>query len=452
MQQSRNGNPPCLHDNGAPSCFYSQTDTATKLIIFVHGIFGSASDTWGDPDKGTFWPEMVKQDRTYVDYDLYLINYRTPYFNGALTLYETATNELEKLKSLRVFDRYKEIYFISHSMGGILVKSILTRLNRPQNLSQLRQVKGVVYLGTPSQGSSLATLLGWASQNPQLENLKESHLNAYLQDLEDRWIQLMDDRDKAQAGFPRAHCAYETRPTAGTLIVPREFASSRCDNVLHPLDFDHPGLAKPTGYNKDPYLWVMAKIRESGNGLLQDEETERTIQIECHAGLMPKLVPPEGRIYVLLLWPIPEESGGGGFVEYFAHPGSEWSWSSPKGTPAHAYRCQFTNYGNTTVFNVTMSFSLIFREAVRNPENTNATGSGPVALYRKWPVEVAKIDPGTNGFVFYIYNQSQKFAEVVLPQSAELWSAHENRRRNVRLIQAYRSGLQIMLVPFAEDK
>jgi len=445
--QIQNEIAPCLPGQDHSSCFYKQTTAATKLIIFAHGLFGSTADTWGDPKKSTFWPEMVKNDNTYKDCDIYLINYRTPYFGGAPNIYETAGIELAKLKSLKVFDRYQEIFFISHSMGGIVVKSILTQLNHPQELARLRQIKGVVYLGTPAQGSDLARIGTWVSLNPQLRNLEPSHLNAYLQELEDRWVQLIDDRDRAQAAFPRVYCAYETLTTGAMLIVPREFAYSRCDNRLQPMTFDHAGMAKPSAYNEDPYLWVMAQIRESGGGVAQDELADRTILIECHFGLMPKVVPPEGRIYVLGLWPLPQESGGGGMAEYFAHPGSEWTWSSNKSDLAQAYRCQLTNYGAATVFNLSMAFPVIFREIVRDSKNPSQMTSGKVTVSREWPIEVTKIDVGLNGFVFYIQNNSEQFVQVFLPQSAMLQRARDNKRGNVRLIQPSLNGLQMNLSP-----
>jgi len=391
---------------------------------------------------------MVKNDTSFIDFDIYLVNYRTPFVGGAPNIYETAGNELAKLKSLKVFEQYQEIYFISHSMGGIVVKSILTRLNHPQDLERLRQIKGVVYLAVPAQGSDLARFVGRFSRNPQLKNIEPAHLNAYLQDLEDRWGQLMEERDNAQAAFPRVYCAYETRETDGMFVVPREFTSSRCDNRLHPLDFDHLRIAKPTAYNEDPYLWVMAQIRESGGGIAQDELAERTILIDCHLGMMPKLVPPEGRIYVLPFYYGSPEIWGGGLAEYFAQPGSEFTWPSS----APAYRCQLTNYGDATVFNVVLAFPVMFREIVRDSKNPNLMKTGAITGSGERSIEVTKIDVGTNGFVFYIYNQSQHFVSVFLPQSVTLQRNRDNKRRSVRLIQPPLSGLQMQLAPFPDGK
>jgi tetratricopeptide (TPR) repeat protein len=256
----------CLPEQDRPSCFYPEVpkQKKTKLIIFVHGVFGSATTTWGDPRKETFWPAMVAKDPRFTDSDIYLINYRTPYIGQAPNIHEIAGNELGRLLSRKVFDTYDEIYVIAHSMGGLVTKSMLTRLNRGQDVTHLRRVKGVVYLATPAQGADAARLTAWFSLNPQLGNMERASLNAYISSLEDQWIQLIEDRNTDRAEFPRAYCAYETLRTGPVFVAPKELVSSRCDGPLHPMPFNHFGMAEPTQKDDDPYLWAMGKTFEAG--------------------------------------------------------------------------------------------------------------------------------------------------------------------------------------------
>lgn len=257
----------CVSGQTTSSCFYREDPghTNTKLIIFVHGVFGSKSTTWGDPTSETFWPKMITKDKRFAkDFDIYLINYRTPYVAQAPNIHEIAGNELGKLESRGVFARYQEIHFITHSMGGLVAKSILTRLNRGSDLEKLRKVTSVVYLATPAQGARVAEMAAWLSLNPQLKDMERAQLNTYLQSLEDQWVQLIEDRDKAKRGFPRAYCAYETLKVGPLSIVPRELAASRCDGPLYPMPFEHLTIAEPTRMDDDPYLWTMAKIVEAG--------------------------------------------------------------------------------------------------------------------------------------------------------------------------------------------
>ena len=263
----------CTSGQTTSSCFYREDPhhKNSKLIIFVHGVFGSASSTWGNPTSATYWPKMLTNDARFAEgYDIYFINYRTPFVGQAPNIHETAGNELGKLESHGVFSRYQEIHFITHSMGGLVTKSMLTRLNRGEVVKKLRKVISVVYLATPAQGARIAELATWVSLNPQLNDMARAHLNTYIQSLEDDWVHLVEDRDKAKGEFPRAYCAYETLKAEkfnipSVLVVPRELATSRCDGPLHPMPFDHLSIAEPTRMDDDPYLWTMAKIVEAGS-------------------------------------------------------------------------------------------------------------------------------------------------------------------------------------------
>ena len=257
----------CASGQTRSSCFYREDSqhANTKLIIFVHGVFGSKSTTWGDPTADTFWPKLIMKDPRFAEgFDIYLVNYRTSYVQEASNIHEIAGNELGKLENRGVFTRYQEIHFITHSMGGLVAKSMLTRLNRGEDVKKLRKVTSVVYLATPAQGARTAELGDWLSLNPQLRDMGRAHLNTYIQTLEDQWVQLIEDRDKAKGEFPRAYCAYETGKVGPLLVVPRELAFSRCDGGQHSMPFNHLGIAEPTMMDDDPYLWTMAKIVEAG--------------------------------------------------------------------------------------------------------------------------------------------------------------------------------------------
>ena len=312
----------CLSTPDRPSCFYVEAPESKnkKLIIFVPGVFDSKVTTWGDPLKPTFWPAMVAQDPHFAKYDIYLINYSRPIVDESPNIHETASNELERLSSLKVFERYHEIYLIAHSMGGLVTKSMLTQLNRGEAMARLHQIKGVVYLSTPAQGTVtdstfLAKLLSprgfylestsdtaitgmgiWNSlwEYPfriltrrgnsdeygvtGLWPYGEPKFNEYITALEDKWIQLIEDRDAAKVEYPQAFCAYETHPIRFELVVPKELASSRCDEPLYLMPFDHFRMALPTQRNEDPYLWAMGKILDAGSSGITRRQAKALLQ------------------------------------------------------------------------------------------------------------------------------------------------------------------------------
>jgi tetratricopeptide (TPR) repeat protein len=192
-----------------------------------------------------------------VDYDIYLVNYHA-YYLGPNDLLRIGTNELERLFSERVFERYDEIYVIAHSIGGTVTKIMLSWLNR-EDVKLFRRVKGVVYLSTPAKGATRALAL-----NPQLRNLED--LNRFLTSVEDFWIETLEARDAAKAESPQVYCAYETLTTGAVLVVPRELVDSRCDAPPYPMPFNHIGMVKPLRRDNDPYLWAMGMLLEAGAG------------------------------------------------------------------------------------------------------------------------------------------------------------------------------------------
>jgi hypothetical protein len=173
---------------------------------------------------------------------------------------------------------------------------------------------------------------------------------------------------------------------------------------------------------------------------------------ECHLGLMPKIVPPEGRILALNLFPTPVANGGGGLVEHFATAGTEWTWpTSTGGMPLMAYRCQITSYSNIPVSEVALSFRLKFIAEIKDANDPNTLRSGPVTLERDWPIRIAKIDSGADRpFVFYVYNITPQFVEVRFPSSATGKLLGDPR---VRIIAIDPSTLPPMTFsPFHEEK
>lgn len=93
----------------------------TKIIIFVHGVFSNPSDTWGDLERGVTWPALVRVDMRFKDFDIYLFNYHTTHFTSGQMIHEIAIREMDTLKDSEDFEQYQEIYFIAHSMGGLIV-------------------------------------------------------------------------------------------------------------------------------------------------------------------------------------------------------------------------------------------------------------------------------------------------------------------------------------------
>jgi len=239
-----------------------------KVIIFIHGVTASNEKSWRNPTTGAYWPELIQADPDFKEYGTYLLGYYSPTFAKASTIAEIANRELQRLKDEGLLSPDKQVVIIAHSMGGLVAKEMLTQLNRlnREESDRLDRIKGVIFLSSPAQGAKLGEYASWLSLNPQFANMQPSDLNAFLQQLEDSWQNLLRDRDKLGIPGPRAFCAYETLPTRGTIVVNRVYSASRCDANPTPFDLNHQDIARPASLAHDPYTWVKARIRESTFG------------------------------------------------------------------------------------------------------------------------------------------------------------------------------------------
>lgn len=242
--------------------FLSMPESSQKLIVFVHGVFGDPSLTWTNP-SGVSWPDLIKNDEKFLSFTVAAYRYDTPLLHRSSGIEEIAVRLLRQLEDEGVFGRYNEVYFIAHSMGGLVVKRILVDLNRPTQIERLHKVKAVLYISTPSQGAERAELGSWLSVNPQLRDMRPADFNTFLQTLENQWQDLI--RDRRAHLFPQSFCAYETKPTYGVVIVSRVYAATFCDQNSFPVDENHANIVKPSSKESDIYIWARSRILETSN-------------------------------------------------------------------------------------------------------------------------------------------------------------------------------------------
>jgi hypothetical protein len=250
------------HTTTPPSAWVRQAGHE-RLVVFVHGVLGSADATWRHAGTGAYWPTLLAEDPAFADFDVFVVNYETPAIARASTIEEIAQRVGQQLTDLGAFSRYQQVHFITHSMGGLVVKRLLVDLNRPLQLAGLRRARSVVLISTPSQGAGIADVASWLSLNPQLKDMAPADLNAFLQSLENQWQNLLRDRDGSSAQFPRVYCAYETKPTGPVMVVSRVYAQTRCDANPYPIDLDHSAIVKPPTRDADPYPWARQRLLET---------------------------------------------------------------------------------------------------------------------------------------------------------------------------------------------
>ena len=181
---------------------------------------------------------------------------------------------------------------------------------------------------------------------------------------------------------------------------------------------------------------TVAWIVDQGYKNSAEYKAEHTLSAEWHREFLPALVPPEETVYVLELWPLPVENGGGGLAEVSGIPGNPMGWPTSNGQPLSSWRCQLTNYSSSPLFNVSLVLQLAFQKAVKGDQQPGTARSGETTLSRGWPINVQKIDAGADHpFIFYIFNNSDHFASVAFPPSATGRRAGDKEQRTIELIQ-----------------
>lgn len=266
-----------------------QDSGSDRLIVFIHGFHGDPIKTFKNASTEKTWWELMAQDEHALDagpplsqYDVVTVDYIDD-FRSCSSLEDMAKDIGLLLADEKVFRDYNHIWIIAHSMGGLVIKRVLTDLNRPSTRRFLDRFSGIIFLAVPAQGSPLAKMVDKAEAvSPainvlsvileklfgiafecQVRDLLPSKINTTLQIIETQWKNLMEDRKYRRSPLPRAYCAVEKLPTKGFDVVPRLYASSFCDGTVPVINADHIDIAKPGSRSARLYRWARARIEES---------------------------------------------------------------------------------------------------------------------------------------------------------------------------------------------
>ncbi|KZV19773.1 hypothetical protein F511_06304 [Dorcoceras hygrometricum] len=146
-------------------------------VVFVHGLRGGPFKTWRlSEDKsstksglvekideeagkqGTFWPgEWLAAD--YPNARLFSLKYKTnltQWSGASLPLQEVSSMMLEKLVAAGIGDR--PVVFVTHSMGGLVVKQMLFQARTENKDNFVNNTIGIVFYSCPHFGSKLADM------------------------------------------------------------------------------------------------------------------------------------------------------------------------------------------------------------------------------------------------------------------------------------------------------
>ena len=249
------------------------TNKPAPCIVFVHGLGGNSNDTWHyAPNKnreGFKWPEALAKSLLHCH--VHCVNYHSNIFastskGSGANITDIASSLTEELLN-KTPHRYPLI-FICHSLGGIVVKQLLYSCAHSEDhrhKALVERVSGLIFLGTPHQGASLAKFISnltsiGASKATQLL----AHGNDYLSILHTWFIKYCKDNKKL-----KIKNFYESYPTQGIklapaiMIVPKEHTDlSACGIQSVGLMKDHIQISKPENQSDLVYLSTLELITE----------------------------------------------------------------------------------------------------------------------------------------------------------------------------------------------
>ncbi|KAI0854678.1 ribonuclease-like protein p/mrp subunit [Xylaria cubensis] len=252
-------------------------------IVAVHGINGDAFSTFSAKRNNRFWlgdPDMLPRDVK----NSRIMTYRYP-ASVATMLGGTSSDRIlqhaQTMIAELVADRELEdaterpIIFVCHSLGGIIVKRALvySASRTGRHINHLHSIYvstyGILFFGTPHQGSGTANLATFAqrivdvllpsklvdTQAQLLDALKEG--SEVLQEITDNFAPLMKDlrvyffweQDKTDLGYKLDYVVTET--SAAPILDNTDRAGLRAD---------HRGMCRFASRNAPGYKLVASSL------------------------------------------------------------------------------------------------------------------------------------------------------------------------------------------------
>ncbi|RAH78649.1 putative ribonuclease p/mrp subunit [Aspergillus japonicus CBS 114.51] len=274
---------PRVNISTPPKSSYGITTISDPLealadIVFVHGMMGSSHRTWYHEKGKTYWPKdllSVDLPQARIMAFGYDVNVWHPWNQVSqewITGY--ATDLLGSLSDRRatLALRTRPLVFIAHSLGGLVVQKALTMARESRNSDwHLRCLEtytiGLLFLGTPHRGASLAT---WGERLARVLNIVKPVNSQILGLLEPRSRELLEmrrsfhnllERRKEEGARVRIVCFYETIPTFKSCVVSEE--SATIDGEANfPISANHMDMAKFTGAEDSGYRGILRELRQ----------------------------------------------------------------------------------------------------------------------------------------------------------------------------------------------
>jgi pimeloyl-ACP methyl ester carboxylesterase len=244
------------YNNTDPQWVRQHAPRVTTAVVFIHGIFGNTLGTWTADGGGSSFFQLLFNDPTVGQYvDVYAFGFTSQMFGGGSFDIQEAADKLQTYVDHDVLQQgYRQIIFVGHSMGGLVIlKYLLT------HREMLNRVPLVVFYATPQTGAQIADVANKIARNPALAEMLPADKDGYLRAMSSDWRSIQGTR-------PHVSCAYEKLATYGVLVVPWTSANFFCDEAATPIASDHIHIVKPARPNDDAVLVLVNALNRYAVG------------------------------------------------------------------------------------------------------------------------------------------------------------------------------------------
>lgn len=254
-----------------PSKFINNEQENEKIIVFVHGVTGGVKSTWINEETNIYWPDVIKKEvvesnEPFKGFDVFAVSYYSPFVKSGPNIFQLANKLNEELIENGIYPeneqekvKYKEVIFVAHSMGNLVVRTaMIIGLNKQDDVANTEnypEISLLLSIAAPSEGSSLAGLGEFLSDNIQFQEMVKIEGNSFLQLLNTVWDGEGFDTEIA--------CAYEKNKFLGVKIVKNKSATAVCTRK-HPQGFseNHISIVKPKNKEDKIHQWLRSQIEQ----------------------------------------------------------------------------------------------------------------------------------------------------------------------------------------------
>jgi len=241
-----------------------------NVIILIHGFTGG-KNTWGQLIP------LLREDKDLKGrYEVHELRFPTTWSGINKPTIEKVAENLKLQLEVR-FKDYHNIYLIAHSMGGLVVQSMIVQELKAGNASKLDRIQRIIFFGTPLLGVDVPKFMQWFNKQVRQLDTKDGIVQQLLVD----WIHYAHDPEIDQ-GSTNYQRKFKDKVTViyglEDTLIPEISAKGVFRNSFS-VPGDHTSMKMPNSRDDDAYIAVKTAIYPPVNLVANDDACSRGLSI-----------------------------------------------------------------------------------------------------------------------------------------------------------------------------